>query len=132
MTGQAALGRQDDKIAQLGRAGYSGLGHNNAAPPEGYVVPDLDEIMNPAARPDHRIGPGTPVNRGVGPALAVVTDHDPAKLRHLHMPGRVRCGAEYVLADPHPGMQGHPDPDQAMAERERRADPARSDDTTYE
>ena len=55
MAGQAALGRKDNEITQLGRAGYAGLRHNNAAPSEGYVVPDLDEIINPAALPDHRV-----------------------------------------------------------------------------
>ncbi len=114
---KAALPAHDDEILQHGTSGDAGLRHDHAAAAEADVVPYLYQIINPAARPDHRIRPGAAVDGGIGADLDVVADDHPAELRHLHVAGRVGREAEPVLAQPRAGEDPHPRADHGIAHR---------------
>src|SRR6185312_8290496 len=92
-------------------------GNENIAAPDPHIVTDLDEIIDHRAGTDHRIVPGTAVDRRVGADIDIVADHHPAELRYLDRSDRIGSEAESGLADPHAWMQHHPRTDEAVTQR---------------
>ena len=85
---------------------------------------DVDQIVDPTIGADFGVGAGAPVDGGVGADFAVVADHHSADLGNLYMTAGVRGEAESVLTDPGSGINIDPRPDQTMAERRARPNPA--------
>src|SRR4029453_16844980 len=116
MADDAHLAAEDHEIAEFRAPRNTGLGHDNAMPSDHHVVPDLDEIINFAALPDHGIAQGAPVDGGIGADFYPVLDDDPADLRHFQVSGLAHGEAEPVLADGDPGVKGHLVADQRMGD----------------
>jgi len=102
------LAAEDHEIAEFRAPRNTGLGHDNAMPADHHVVPDLDEIINFAALPNHGIAQGAPVDGGIGANFHSVLDDDAADLRHLEVAAAAHGEAEAVLADAHARMDDHP------------------------
>src|SRR5258708_3510321 len=115
MAGETGLPSDHDEIADLGAAGNTGLSGQDATPTENDIVPDLHQIIDHCAGPNHRIMSRTAIDRRVGADIDIVADHDPPKLRDLDWPLRVRRKAEAGLADAHPRVEHDARTDQAMA-----------------
>ena len=79
----ADLAAKGHEIAEFGAARNTGLGHDDAMPSNHHVVPDLHEIINFRAFPDHRVAQGAPVDRRIGADFDVVLDDHAADLRAL-------------------------------------------------
>src|SRR5260221_10552105 len=125
VTGQAALPTDHDEIVELGAARDANLRDDHATPANNDVVPDLHQIINHRAVADHRVEPGTAVDRGIGADLDIVADDDAAELRHPDMTAGIRREAEAFLSDTRPRQDAHPIADQAVAEADIGADPRR-------
>ena len=108
------------KSPTLHAAGYAGLRDNQAVPPDGDVVRDLDEIVDLGALPDDRVPGRAAVDRGVGADFHVVLNDDAAGLRDFLMALRARQIAEAVLPDAGTGMDDHAIADQARGGSWRR------------
>src|SRR5258706_934423 len=79
----ARLPAQGHEVLELGAAGDPHRGDGDAVPPDHDVVADLDQVVDLGALAHPRAAGGRAVDRGVGPDLDVVADHDSADLRHL-------------------------------------------------
>ena len=65
-----------DEVLEHGRTRDAHLRHNDTTSAEADVVPDLDQVIEPGTRSDHRIACRTSINRGVGTNLDVVLQDD--------------------------------------------------------
>ena len=124
VTAQPTLAPDHDMIPEAGAARDSHLGDNDASASETDVVPDLHQIINPAAVADHGIGSGTAVDGGIGADLHVVADDHPAELGNREMSVLRGDKAETILTDAHAGGQPHPHADDAAPQRRRGTDSA--------
>lgn len=110
MTGNTTLRSQHNEITQLGRTGNAGLGNDYTAFTQNNVVPDLNQIINPAAGADDRIRTSAPINSGVCANLTIITNQNPAQLRNLYMTSRIGSKAKAVLANTNPVCNTTRDP----------------------
>src|SRR5439155_24199182 len=124
MAGETGLPSYHDKIAEFGAAGDPDLSGQDAAPAEHDIVPDLYQIIDHRAGPDHLIVSRAAIDRRVGADINVVADNDPPELRDFNRPLSVGCKAEAGLANLYPGVEHDARADQAMAQRHIGADPA--------
>src|SRR6267142_2268751 len=100
MVVDAHLGAQRDVVTDRQAAREPDLGREQAVPADGYIVADLDLIVDFGTLADHRIPQAAAVDGGSGADFHIVLDQDAAGLRHLD----VALGAEEnetiaVLAD---------------------------------
>ena len=128
MIADADLAAHHDEIAHLHAAGYSGLRHDHAVPPDRDVVSDLHQIVDLGALADDRVSGPAAVDRGVGADLDVVLNDDAASLRDFLMPLRTRKIAEPVLTDARAGMNDDAIADQGAEHRGAGADRAVASD----
>src|SRR5215469_13694029 len=70
------------------------------------------------------VRPRSAIDRRVCTNIDIISDHDAAELRNLDRRYRIRGKTKSILADPDSGMQYDARSNQAVAERDVRADPA--------
>ena len=100
----------------------AGLRSNQAMPPNGTVVCDLDQVVDLGALADDGVSGRAAVDGRIGADLHVVLDDDAPHLRNLLMSLRARQIAEAVLADTDTRMNDHAIADQRMLDRRTGAD----------
>src|SRR5262249_10158128 len=115
MARKPTLRSNDHVVFQDGRAGNSRLRNDYATLSKFYVVPDLHQIINPAAFADDCVGSCAAIDRGVGADLDVICNHYPAELGHLYVPCGIGGEAESVLADACTGEDAHARADDRIA-----------------
>jgi hypothetical protein len=128
MAHDAYLATKGYEIPKFRAPGDTGLGHDDAMPSDHHVVPDLHEIINFRALPDHGIPQGASVDGGVGADLHPVLDDHAADLRHLRVPCLAHGEAKSVLADGHSGMKRDIVADEGVGHRGIRANIAAASD----
>src|SRR5205814_7861914 len=121
---EAALPSRHNKVAKLRAAGYPDLTGQDATPAKHDIVPDLDQIIDHCARPDHGIAPGATVDCRVGADIDIVADDDPPELGDLNRPFPVWRKTKAGLPDANAGMEHDASADEAVAQRHMGADPA--------
>ena len=97
MPSDAALRSEDCVIVKSRAAGNASLRDYDTAPPHLHVVPDLNQIINPAAVADDSIRTGTAIDRRVGANFDIVADDDPAELWNRNGPAAVGGEPKTVL-----------------------------------
>src|SRR5581483_4966802 len=83
MIAQPDLATQDDEIADLAAAGDTNCSNDYAMAAQMRVVPDLYEIVDFGAFPDHRVAQRPPIDCGAGPDFNAVLNDDLADLRNF-------------------------------------------------
>src|SRR5262245_51758131 len=102
MPGQADLPGQDDIIAKLCAPGNASLRHHQAVLADGYIVGNLDQVIDLRAFADNGWAQGTAVNGYVGPDLDVVAQYYVPDLRHLAVKTRIQHVTKAISADDAP------------------------------
>src|SRR3989441_6630050 len=117
--GAPRLSRQEHIVLDVRAPGDPSLPRDQAARPDPAVVPDLDQVVDLRAHPDHRVVDAAAVDRGVGADLHIVSDDAAPDLRDLagQLVSARATGdvAEPVRAEPGARMQDHAVPDDRAA-----------------
>src|SRR5262245_43315547 len=122
MAHDAYLASQGHEIAEFRAPGDTGLRHDDTMPSDHHVVPDLHEIINFRALPDHGVAQGATVDGGIGADFDAILDDHAADLRHFQVTGLAHGEAESILADCHSGMNDDPVADESMGKGDIRPD----------
>src|ERR1700757_4362987 len=124
MTGEPTLSSDHHKITEPRAPRDPHLTREDTATAEYHVVSDLHEIINHRPRADLRIVPGSPIDRGIGADIDIVSDQDTPELRDFDRRFRVGRKSEPPRADSPPGVHQDARADQAVTERHIGRDPA--------
>jgi len=108
MAGDSTLAGENYIVAQRGAAGNSGLSDDDTASTHLNVVPDLNQIINPATVADDGVRPGAAVDCRIGADFDVVADDDTTELRDGNRPTAVGGKSEAIFANSNAGKQANP------------------------
>ena len=111
MADHADLPGQDDIIAELRAPGNTGLRHHQAVLANGYIVGDLNQVIDLRAFADNSWTQGAAVNGYIGPDFDVVAQEHIPDLRHLAVHTRIQHVTKAIGADDAAGVDSDAIPD---------------------